>query len=62
MKMPIILDSTIIDQALTAHILQNKWPAKNMDLRMREAQRITENVGELVIATVVKNAKILNLL
>lgn len=28
-----------------------------MDLRMREVQRITENVGELVIATIVKEAK-----
>ena len=60
--MNINLHHTIIDQALTAHILQNKWPAKNMDLRMREAQRITENVGELVIATVVKNARIMNLI
>jgi hypothetical protein len=62
MKMNIILDSTIIDQSLTAHILQTKWPVKNMDIRMIETQRITKNVGELVIATVVKSARILNLL
>lgn len=62
MKMPIILDSTIIDQALTAHILQNKWPTKNLDLRMREVQRITENVGELVIAAIIKEARSLKLI
>lgn len=28
-----------------------------MDLRMMEVQRITENVGELVIATIVEDAK-----
>ncbi len=60
--MNVNLHSSIIDQALTAHILQTKWPARWLDVRMREVQRITENVGELVIATIVKSARNMNLL
>ena len=55
-KIVIEIPTSIVDECITASLVQMKWSYGSIDVRCTEVERIEHHVGEIVTAIIIKEA------
>lgn len=50
------IPNSIIEECITAWLIQMKWSYGSIDVRCTEVERIEHHVGEIVTAIIIKEA------